>query len=73
MSSSRTVPPSGGEVVAQDAGSRCPVEAGLGGDGDSSVTRFEEEVCVELPASGLSWGEARYPGRGLVGQGIEHR
>ena len=51
----------------------CPVDARLGGYGDSTVSRGEEEVCVDLPAVGLRRGEARDRFRRLFGQRVENR
>ena len=61
------------EVVPQDAGAGCPVDARLGCYGDSTVARTEEEVGVDLPAVGLRRGEARDPFRRLFGECVENR
>ena len=61
------------EVVAQDAGPRGPVDARLGGHGDATVARAEEEVRVDPPAAGLRRGKARDPVRRLLGERVEHR
>ena len=70
-SSSMTVPPRerGGPADAAP----CPVDARLGGHGDTTVARAEEEVRVDLPAAGLRRGEARDPLRWLFGERVENR
>jgi hypothetical protein len=58
------------EVVPQNPGPGCPVEARLGCHGNSAMARAEQEVRVDLPAAGLRRGEPRDPVR--IGGGVPH-
>ena len=62
-----------GEVVPQNAGSRCPIDTRLDGYRDSIVARAEEEVCADLPAVRLRRSETRDSFGWLFGERVENR
>jgi hypothetical protein len=62
-----------GYVLPQDPSARRPIDAWLRCQGNPTVARTQEEVCVDAPAVGLRRREARDPVRRVLGERVQIR